>query len=83
MTKGKPSPEPGPIDGMKERQDMIEDASNQFLAMVVEFAEERELSAVEIFAIVSKAMYSLSETALQHEHEEYFGPGAEDEGEES
>jgi hypothetical protein len=70
--------EPEPIDKVKERQGLVNAAYDEFLSGVLEFAGEHGLSSAEMFAIVSETIYKLASTVMQQEHEEYFGPDAEE-----
>jgi hypothetical protein len=70
--------EPEPIDKVKERQDLVTAAFDEFFSSVLGFAGEHGLSSAEMFAIVSETIHKLADASMQQEHEEYFGPDAEE-----
>lgn len=83
MPKGKPEPqpEPEPVESREDRQRRVDEASSEFIADVVAFARDRELSSAEAFAIVTSTLHELAQLAMKSEHEEFFESEAKDEKE--
>jgi hypothetical protein len=65
-----------PIDKIKEREELVQEALVTFRTTMMEIVQEYGLSGNEVFFIVSQLLSGLSSSTVNAEHNEYFGPEA-------
>lgn len=83
MAKPKPGaqPEPEPVDKLQERLYVVDDVKQEIQASILEIAGRNAISTAEIIFILSDLMTDFAREVMLYDHDQRFGPGAEESGE--